>query len=53
MVAGRVLAAWECVLRENGIGGLRERFEDEVVSSHLELCFIYFSALCFVTNFKI
>ena len=31
MAAGRFLAAWECVLRENGIGGLRERFEDEVV----------------------
>ncbi|XP_062081751.1 uncharacterized protein LOC133788329 isoform X3 [Humulus lupulus] len=31
MAAGRFLVAWECVLRENKIGGLRERFEDEVL----------------------
>ena len=54
MAAGRFLAAWECVLRENEISGLRERFEDEVVFSHFNYVFYVFSALYFVKNlFKI
>ena len=50
--AERFLAAWDCVLRKNGFGGLRERFEDEVVFSHFNYIFYVFSAPGFLMNFK-
>ena len=54
IASGRFLAAWDCVLRKNGFGGLREWFEDEVVFSHFNYIFHVFSAPDFVMNlFKI
>ena len=51
MAAGRFLAAWDCVLRENGFGGLRERFEDEVDFSQFNYVFYVFSAPEFCNEF--
>ena len=45
MAAEGFLAAWGCVLRNNGFGGLRERFEDEVIFSLFNYVSMYFPHL--------
>ena len=45
MAAEGFMVAWGCVLRKNGFGGLRERFEDDVIFSLFNYVSMYFPHL--------